>query len=275
MPFTKEYLKDYEEKIRKLPLEELYDILSVIRDNPFKADDTLERVNIVEKRIEELENKPQSKGKSNSSTRKYYNIPYKKSILIVCTIIEICAIATIIIASEKAKPYHIGFVIDEIFLDNLAKGEFYRTIQSAAISFSLLFGIATGYYAYGRYKTLNKQPLNDPQKLFWGIILLPIVAVALSLPRILELPTRNAEKPRVQIEKVIDKKSSRHRRGGTSYYLIFSSRSKQQVSQSNFESTPLGKRYYTFYQGDIFIGSLTEERFVLKVPAKDLTGKYW
>ena len=77
MPFTKEYLKDYEEKIRKLPLEELYDILSVIRDNPFKADDTLERVKIVEKRIEELENKPQSKGKSNSSTRRYYNIPYK------------------------------------------------------------------------------------------------------------------------------------------------------------------------------------------------------
>ena len=58
MPFTKEYLKEYRKKIRKLPLEELYDILSLIRDHPFKADDTPERVRIVEKRIEELENSP-------------------------------------------------------------------------------------------------------------------------------------------------------------------------------------------------------------------------
>lgn len=58
MPFTQEYLKDYEEKIRQLPLEELHDILSLIRDNPIKADDTPERVQIVEKRIEELENSP-------------------------------------------------------------------------------------------------------------------------------------------------------------------------------------------------------------------------
>ena len=58
MPFTQEYLKDYEAKIRKLPLEELYDILSLIRDNPIKADESPERVRIVEKRIEELENSP-------------------------------------------------------------------------------------------------------------------------------------------------------------------------------------------------------------------------
>ena len=55
MPFTQEYLKDYEEKIRKLPLEELYDILNLIRDDPFKADDSPERVKIVEKRIRELD----------------------------------------------------------------------------------------------------------------------------------------------------------------------------------------------------------------------------
>ena len=55
MPFTKEYLVDYEEKIRQLPLEELYDILNLIRDDPFKADDSPERVKIVEKRIRELD----------------------------------------------------------------------------------------------------------------------------------------------------------------------------------------------------------------------------
>ena len=55
MAFTKEYLKDYEAKIHKLPLEELYDILNLIRDDPFKADDSPERVKIVEKRIRELD----------------------------------------------------------------------------------------------------------------------------------------------------------------------------------------------------------------------------
>ena len=55
MPFSQEYLKDYEEKIRQLPLEELYDILNLIRDDPFKADDSPERVKIVEKRIRELD----------------------------------------------------------------------------------------------------------------------------------------------------------------------------------------------------------------------------
>lgn len=55
MPFSQEYLKDYDAKIRQLPLEELYDILSLIRDDPFKADDSPERVKIVEKRIRELD----------------------------------------------------------------------------------------------------------------------------------------------------------------------------------------------------------------------------
>ena len=55
MPFSQEYLNDYEKKIRQLPLEELLDILDLIRDDPFKADDSPERVKIVEKRIRELD----------------------------------------------------------------------------------------------------------------------------------------------------------------------------------------------------------------------------
>lgn len=54
MAFSKEYLKEDENKIRKLPVEELYDILSQIRDHGFKADDSPERIQIVEKRIIEL-----------------------------------------------------------------------------------------------------------------------------------------------------------------------------------------------------------------------------
>ena len=54
MAFSKEYLKDYERKIRELPVEELYDILSQIRDHGFQADDSPERIRIIEKRIIEL-----------------------------------------------------------------------------------------------------------------------------------------------------------------------------------------------------------------------------
>jgi hypothetical protein len=54
MTFSEEYLKDYENKIRKHPVEELYEILDMIRDNPFKADNSPERIQIIEKRILEL-----------------------------------------------------------------------------------------------------------------------------------------------------------------------------------------------------------------------------
>ena len=54
MPFSEEYLKDYENKIQKLPVDELYEILDTIRDHPLKADDSPERVQIVENRIIEL-----------------------------------------------------------------------------------------------------------------------------------------------------------------------------------------------------------------------------
>ena len=50
--FTEEYLKDYKEQIRKLPLDELYEVLDII-----SKDDSPERQNIVKARIEELENK--------------------------------------------------------------------------------------------------------------------------------------------------------------------------------------------------------------------------
>jgi len=48
--FTEEYLKDYKEQIRKLSLDELYEVLDIIR-----KDDSPERQNIVKARIEEIE----------------------------------------------------------------------------------------------------------------------------------------------------------------------------------------------------------------------------
>ena len=49
-PFTEEYLKSYEEQIRKLPLDELYEVMNII-----KKDSSPERINIVKARIRELE----------------------------------------------------------------------------------------------------------------------------------------------------------------------------------------------------------------------------
>lgn len=60
MPFSQEYLKDYEQQIRQLPLDELYDILGQIRNHPLHADNSPERVQIVEKRIQELNDNPDS-----------------------------------------------------------------------------------------------------------------------------------------------------------------------------------------------------------------------
>jgi hypothetical protein len=48
--FTEDYLKDYEEQIRKLPLDELYEVLDII-----EKDDSPERQNIVKTRIAEIE----------------------------------------------------------------------------------------------------------------------------------------------------------------------------------------------------------------------------
>lgn len=44
------YLKDYESQIKKLPLDELYEVLDII-----KKDKTPERIDIVNKRIRELD----------------------------------------------------------------------------------------------------------------------------------------------------------------------------------------------------------------------------
>jgi hypothetical protein len=59
----KEYLKAYEEQIRTLPLDELYEVLDIIKHDP-----SPERINIVNKRIQELEEIDNSENVHN-----YYN----------------------------------------------------------------------------------------------------------------------------------------------------------------------------------------------------------
>lgn len=54
-PNNEAYLKDYEAKIREQPLDELYEILEQIENHPLYKDKTPERINIVKKRIRELD----------------------------------------------------------------------------------------------------------------------------------------------------------------------------------------------------------------------------
>ena len=61
--FTEEYLKDYKEKIRRLSLDELYEVLDIIG-----KDDSPERQNIVKARIAEIESKEdETDAKQNSA----------------------------------------------------------------------------------------------------------------------------------------------------------------------------------------------------------------
>lgn len=51
---NEKFLKAYEEQIKTLPLDELYDVLDIIKSDPSR-----ERIDIVEKRIQELEEHPE------------------------------------------------------------------------------------------------------------------------------------------------------------------------------------------------------------------------
>lgn len=59
--FTENYLKDYKEQIRKLPLDELYEVLDIIR-----KDDSPERQDIVKARIKEIESEDDEIDETNT-----------------------------------------------------------------------------------------------------------------------------------------------------------------------------------------------------------------
>ena len=61
--FTEDYLKEYKEQIRKLPLDELYEVLDIIR-----KDDSPERQDIVKARIAEIETEEDSNSNFTPNT---------------------------------------------------------------------------------------------------------------------------------------------------------------------------------------------------------------
>ena len=67
--FTEEYLKDYETQIRKLPLDELYEVMDII-----KKDSSPERINIVNARINELEDAERKAQDHNFQIKQNYTL---------------------------------------------------------------------------------------------------------------------------------------------------------------------------------------------------------
>ena len=72
--FTEEYLKSYETQIRKLPLDELYEVMDII-----KKDTSPERINIVKARIRELESTEGNAQNNSFHFKKNYTLHTKQT----------------------------------------------------------------------------------------------------------------------------------------------------------------------------------------------------
>ena len=73
-PFTEEFLKNYEEQIRKLPLDELYEVMDII-----KKDSSPERINIVKARIKELDPAERKAQDNSLHFKKNYTLHTKQT----------------------------------------------------------------------------------------------------------------------------------------------------------------------------------------------------
>ena len=78
-PKDEKYLREYEEKIRQLPYEELDDILSLIEMDPVRRDKSPERINIVKKRMAELEPMVRAAEEKKAEVHKRAVENYKKN----------------------------------------------------------------------------------------------------------------------------------------------------------------------------------------------------
>ena len=271
MPFSQEYLKDYKEKIRQLPLEELYEIMEIIQNDPTK-----ERFNIVKKRIEELTNEPfteLSSEKSGDNQETEQGIknstgtkPPKVWILALLAIIETCFIVIVIVAKIKAEANSIGLLIDEAFLNSVAQCEYYQTLFKTFLVPSICLGAATGFYAYALYvRTKRIYSSKDYKKIVYPLCL---IAMAILFPELSDLPSISSEKPSVYVERVIDKKEFHHKSTPNRHYLYFSSGSRLKVSGFQYSNTKIDQSHFTIYQGNTIIKALPTEKYTLKVQAQ-------
>ena len=262
MPFTQEELKDYEKKIRQLPLEELYEILEVLQKDP-----TSERIDIVQKRIAELGGSLETEQDSEESAAP----PPKKWILAVLAIVETCFVAIMIMAKIKAEASPIGLLIDDAFLNNVARHEYYQILFDTFLIPTICIGAATGFYAYALYVQSQRiYSSKDYKKIVYPVCL---AAMLILVSELVDLPSIDDEKSNIYIQTVVQKKERHYRISTNKYYLYFSNGACLKVSNSQYDNTKTGQRLYTIYQGKNIIKAMPMDRIVLKVHAQDLEKK--
>ncbi len=158
MAFSQEYLKDYENKIRELPLEELHDILYVIRDDVFKADDSPERIKIVENRIIELTGDKDSilpiEKRSNKLSEEYLNNSSLTSLLLRFSslLLFVAGVASNVNGSYTPTAYILWGLGSLAFaLSNLIDGQILLKLRGTVIALirkdeKLSFWSITGFF---------------------------------------------------------------------------------------------------------------------------------
>lgn len=186
---------------------------------------------------------------------------YRNPIILFFVIVEIVALTVFLIFcyKESLVPYR-GFLIDQDFLNNLVQKEIYKTIKDIAIGILIFFGGGLICHSVVRNK-LKKDKLG-----FWlSATMLPIAGILFfALPKLMELPARLNEPPKLQTE-IVTAKFSTHSKSGTNYHLMFSSGSRQTVSFTTYSNTYIKQIHYTIYQGDLLIYALPADQYVLKV----------
>ena len=187
---------------------------------------------------------------------------FKKWVLILAAVIEVILVVVFFAAGAKIQSYHLGFVIDKTFLENIAACEFYMTLRDGVSAFALFFLAAILFYGWGLRKSTKEGENRDKGPLL-GTIIFIVTAFVFAVPELSELPTRSSERVFVQTER-LKHKDVVHHKSGSSYYLIFSGGKDLRVTSKRYDYSRIGNVYYTFYQGDILIQALLADQYLLK-----------
>lgn len=162
-PNNEAYLKDYEEKIRQLPYEELNDILDVIDRNPVSRDKSPERINIVKKRMAELEpivcQEEERKAKLHEELEKKYKENHSIIFGVLFFAFLIVGINCIAIEQTEASTFCLAFASLFLGIEGYVDkrlGHIYKEESPIAfkITLTVYFTLSAILFIYGIYSLI-------------------------------------------------------------------------------------------------------------------------
>ena len=117
-----------------------------------------------------------------------HNLAFRKKTLIILFGLEVCFIITFFVLKAKTNSFHLGYIIDDAFLDKLVEREQYKTLLRISIAFFISFGFGIILHIF---KVLpprkdNKEP--NLNKFIIEFLILVLLAIGISLPQVIELP---------------------------------------------------------------------------------------